>query len=474
MFRRDSKIAWIAPPEGLGAKRSDGFAARPRRAIALPEAAVTFNLYTAVKTLDMPALPGATPEEEIRVLLRAAAEVEHGLMAQYLYAAYSCTAPTIAPEIARIAREEMGHLVSVQNLLLAAGGTPYLGRYDHSKDEFDPFEFHLEPISRRVIAKYAACERPDDKDVDPEELPELPNVLSDAAVASGGVTPHQVGLLYAKIYWLLRETDDPKPDPSEEIWPGYPVEEMARRFAGQHVAAFPLVDVTSCRAKPADWQRGDNRILVTVVNGRNDALTAVKEITSQGEGFGNAEFAHFDTFVTAYVAARTLEQTGPISSPVATDPWYSRPGVPPGRPESEITSAPALMCASLADKLYAILLIAIAMTLHPDTGFDLVRRSLAAEFCLDLMKMGLRKLARELPKVPMRVGSDTPRLALCFTLPVGEESPVEMRAALTELFDNAHDLAARMEVSADLPVTVKSAAQQARTFVEVRKADLLA
>jgi hypothetical protein len=74
-------------------------------------------------------------------------------------AAYSCTDRAIASIVARIATEEMAHLVSVQNLLLASGSAPYLGRYDKSPQEFDPFPFSLEPISPLVLAKYAACEK---------------------------------------------------------------------------------------------------------------------------------------------------------------------------------------------------------------------------------------------------------------------------------------------------------------------------
>jgi hypothetical protein len=53
-------------------------------------------------------------------LLRIAAEIEHALMVQYLYAAFTL-GPNADPEFKRnlvtIAKQEMGHLVTVQNLL---------------------------------------------------------------------------------------------------------------------------------------------------------------------------------------------------------------------------------------------------------------------------------------------------------------------------------------------------------------------
>src|SRR5688572_28878011 len=61
-------------------------------------------------------------------LLHVAAEIEHALMVQYLYGAYSLGGPQVPEQyravvrdwqtlILGIAKEEMGHLVTVQNLL---------------------------------------------------------------------------------------------------------------------------------------------------------------------------------------------------------------------------------------------------------------------------------------------------------------------------------------------------------------------
>ena len=62
-------------------------------------------------------------------LLHAAAEIEHSLLIQYLYAAYSIDEQSEQDvnnfglswktTIRLVAREEMAHLITVQNLLLA-------------------------------------------------------------------------------------------------------------------------------------------------------------------------------------------------------------------------------------------------------------------------------------------------------------------------------------------------------------------
>src|SRR5712691_4815987 len=46
----------------------------------------------AIRTFGLPIVPNVPPAEELRTLLRAAAEVEHQLLVEYLYAAYSLTA----------------------------------------------------------------------------------------------------------------------------------------------------------------------------------------------------------------------------------------------------------------------------------------------------------------------------------------------------------------------------------------------
>ena len=66
--------------------------------------------------------PRLEPRDEAVFLLTAAAEVEHALMVQYLFAAYSIRTDSlpgtaeIQEQLIQIAREEMGHLATVQNL----------------------------------------------------------------------------------------------------------------------------------------------------------------------------------------------------------------------------------------------------------------------------------------------------------------------------------------------------------------------
>jgi hypothetical protein len=94
---------------------------------------------------------------ELLVLLKIAAEVEHALFIKYLYAAYS-----IPEDGNLIAKQEMGHFLAVQNLLLSIGG---IGAIHLHKNQFrphdsvnNPLPFTLEPISKNLLAKFVAVE----------------------------------------------------------------------------------------------------------------------------------------------------------------------------------------------------------------------------------------------------------------------------------------------------------------------------
>src|SRR5215203_6007635 len=96
-----------------------------------PPSALMAALQTGVPLHD----PPLSPRDEAVFLLHTAAEIEQALMVQYLYAAYSLKKPEQIPAgdplrtehqqaVARwratllsIAKEEMGHLMTVQNLL---------------------------------------------------------------------------------------------------------------------------------------------------------------------------------------------------------------------------------------------------------------------------------------------------------------------------------------------------------------------
>jgi len=116
--------------------------------------------------------PDMSARDYLVMMLTSGAEIEHALMVQYLYAAYSINGDQASDEdhamvegwrasILSVAREEMGHLLTVQNVLVLLGAPINLGRemlpWDH---EFYPFPFSLERLSEEALQCFIYAEMP--------------------------------------------------------------------------------------------------------------------------------------------------------------------------------------------------------------------------------------------------------------------------------------------------------------------------
>ena len=108
--------------------------------------------------------------------LTEAAELEHMLMLQYLFAAYSLkktpdegitdaqTELTRGWEslVLHVARQEMAHLAMVSNLLLAIGGRPHFTRPNlpQSALAYRPFPFTLQRFCDDSLTRFIRAEQP--------------------------------------------------------------------------------------------------------------------------------------------------------------------------------------------------------------------------------------------------------------------------------------------------------------------------
>ncbi|MEO8429304.1 MAG: ferritin-like domain-containing protein, partial [Verrucomicrobiota bacterium] len=144
--------------------------------------------HSAVKreALGESSLPPKPPEMAWRdylvLLLHIGAELEHCLMVEYLYAAYSLGGEQVPKDarsqgivrrwrdqILSVAREEMGHLLTVQNVLCLLGGPVTFDREDFPWDTvFYPFPFRLEPLTLNSLACYVYAEMPPLADLEKE------------------------------------------------------------------------------------------------------------------------------------------------------------------------------------------------------------------------------------------------------------------------------------------------------------------
>lgn len=241
-----------------------------------------------------------TPRGKAEILLQTAAEVEHALMVQYLYAAYSLrdadevTDPgqrqvlssrtdTAWPQLLRgIAREEMGHLMTVQNLLLLLGLGPYFEREDFPpRKQLYPFPLHLERLSQRSLAKYVVAEAP----VGALGIDDIVAVATQAA----GAGINRVGVLYGLLGLVFCTADQVEAGATgDPDWDGFVCAVAAA--AGQQAPpeAWHLgdddfhPDSVAQQADPAAWLVGNLR--VHRMTARPDAVQAIRDVCEQGAG----------------------------------------------------------------------------------------------------------------------------------------------------------------------------------------------
>jgi hypothetical protein len=309
------------------------------------------------------------------MLLHVAAEIEHSLMVQYLFAAYSMGGPQV-PDAQRakvrewqetilgIAKEEMGHLVTVLNLLKVLGAPLNLDREDFPwGSDFYPFDFNLQRFTLPSLAKYVCAESP------PEWSGDEADQIKQLAALEAGQDVNEVGSLYRRLLDIL----------SNKEW----IPDLA--FQG---ATLPY------QASWDEWGRGYRRgdrgqesgnvpairtpdLLIIQVWSRDTALSALRQIGAQGEAIEEAsdERSHFSRFLGIYREMSTLDlaEQDLVARPVANNPTTSHLlneeelqtlraafHAPPERESWEITDPEALSWGHLFNVRYRMLLVNIA------------------------------------------------------------------------------------------------------------------
>lgn len=278
--------------------------------------------------------PPLEPRDEAVFLLTAAAEIEHALMVQYLYAAYSLRVvegealvqqvKALQDLLLQIAREEMGHLATVQNLLHLLGGPLNFNR-EHSPyaSEIYPFRFKLEALTLDSLAKYVVAESPQPLPADfpQEDIALYEQIKVDAKRSNDGRDVQHVGPIFARLEEIFSAGDQGVKDEDFRL------------------------DTAEFQAKFADWgfeprnlgggvPSGEKLIVESIetqdiAQVRAAVIKAVQDIGQQGEGFdlpptgpGQTE-SHFERFVfQIYKPFRDLSSGGSIrlTWPLAESP----------------------------------------------------------------------------------------------------------------------------------------------------------
>ena len=270
--------------------------------------------------------------EALIYMLCEAAELEHGIMCQYLYAAFSLkqaedeglTAQEAdavqrwRKHISHIATQEMLHMSLVQNLLSAIGAAPHLSRPNYPQPASHyPAGVHLAllPFGEESLRHFMFLERPEGMDIeDAEGMAAFANAVPAAfpRVQVGEIVPRgqdfaTVGHLYRSIEAGIAHLAEKLGE--EVLFIGPPRAQATEPYFGWP-ELVAVTDVTS-------------------------AQQAVDEILEQGEGpRGHWRDSHFGQFVAILDEYLQLREANPAFDPI-------RPVIPVNvRPAERATDIP--------------------------------------------------------------------------------------------------------------------------------------
>ena len=337
--------------------------------------------------------------KELTYLLSQAAELEHGVMCEYLYAAFSLKStagPGLrADQLAAVERwremifgiagEEMLHWAMVQNLLTAVGSAPYVSRphMPHQARGYPPgVQVRLLPFGEAALEHFVYLERPegmegaDAEGFRPAGLPPPP--MRPGEIIPRGQDFATVGHLYRSIErGLARLADKLGED---------------RLFIGP---AFQQADETAF-----GWP--DLRPITDLAG----ASRAIERIVEQGEGargdWANAHYGRFLAVLDDYRAMRTEDPGFEPAHPVAA---AAMRGVEGFEPDVYISDPATGGCSDLFNAVYELLLQMIARYFafgHETPG----QRQVLAHTAVGLMFGAIKPLGLLLAALP--VGPDHP------------------------------------------------------------------
>lgn len=277
--------------------------------------------------------------KELTYLLCQAAELEHGLMCEYLYAAFSLkgqvgpgldAAHLAAVErwrevILGVAREEMLHWALVNNVLTAVGSAPFVSRPNmpHQAAGYPAgVQLALLPFGERALRHFVYLERPEGTELEDAEGfeptgPPLP------PMGPGDLLP--VGQEFATVSHLYRSIEAG-------------LVRLAEKFGETGLFIGPPV----AQASPTTFRWPD---LVPITD-LASATRAIERIVEQGEGArGDWRSAHYGRFVAMledYLALRQDDPAFEPAHPVAAAGVRAVEGVEPvariGDPATAATS----------------------------------------------------------------------------------------------------------------------------------------
>jgi hypothetical protein len=249
--------------------------------------------------------------EALIYMLCQAAELEHGIMCQYLFAAFSLkqradeglTAEELDAvtrwrrTIAHVATEEMLHLALVQNVLSAIGAAPHLTRPNlPAPAHHYPAGVNLKlvPFGEPALQHFMFLERPEGMALEGAQEIDAPVHEAVPLLAEGDIVPQLQD--FATVGHLYRSIEEG-------------LAHLAEKFGERHLFVGP----PRAQATSADFRWPE---LVAVTDSAS-AQRALDTILEQGEGArGHWQAAHFGQFVQILDEYREMIAANPAFEPV--------------------------------------------------------------------------------------------------------------------------------------------------------------
>jgi hypothetical protein len=431
-------------------------------------------------------IPIGTYEELIEVL-QEASELEHMLMCQYLFAAYSLKrsqeeglsavelerARRIESRITLVARQEMEHLGLVLNMMSAIGARPYIGRPEFPQGPFyysdkADLPMVLTPVSSDTLQRFERFEAPHLEGEDLSTWCLRPAPVGGASQeALGGVSPIRELLSSARARKPARRSRKGQrfefssvQELYVSLWHAFPAVSETMRAAGRELFVGSRgAQIFGGPQSPFHGTMNDLNqygLDIIPVADVKSAQDAVSIILLQGEGVVTDEKGdhpgpeHYRDY-THYCLFRTsrLElERKPFEAArrVVPNPRISEEPPPPAGLSVNLITDPVARQVGDAFNLSYQLMLKMLLSLYGNQDWEKqLSQQLTDAVFFPMMTMFVRPLSEVLTQLPAFAGSDQERAGPSFELGPEALRPIPTNEVWQEVLTLLRKLRARLE-----------------------------
>jgi hypothetical protein len=290
----------------------------------------------------------------------------------------------------------MGHLITVQNLLILLGGREAVHfqrdvlRKASSKN---PIPFILRPVDKVSLATYVIAEMPADV---PEGIRDRIEELKALAKESAGSELHRVGVIYTLLIWLF--TPEEQADTWVDISDIAPELAKLGRLSPEDVQPAEVME--KYEAQRLEWQAGTGGegFILETPRTLEEGRKMLEKVAEQGEGLSGCGCSHFQEFMEM---ADAFDKGEIKALPIAISPFAS-PDIG-GENGTAIKNEYARLWAQVFDSQYTMLVLTLyhAMVTERGDGSAASARRRLIKVAFDSMRRIIEQLSDLLAELPL-------------------------------------------------------------------------